>query len=58
MELWDAKKVAEETGMSVTYSQKLIKNLMRNLRVKDSSHSGAKSLANISRKGLMGHEEV
>ena len=27
MELWGATKVAEETGMSVSYSQKLIKRL-------------------------------
>ena len=27
MELWGAAKVAEETGMSVSYSQKLIKRL-------------------------------
>ena len=31
MELWGATKVAEETGMSVTYSQKLIKMLNEEL---------------------------
>lgn len=34
MELWDAKKVAEETGMSVSYSQKLIKKLNEELKDK------------------------
>ena len=31
MELWNAKKIAEETGMSVAYSQKLIKRLNEEL---------------------------
>ena len=31
MELWDAKKISEETGMSVAYSQKLIKMLNEEL---------------------------
>lgn len=34
MELWGAAKVAEETGMSVAYSQKLIKKLNEELEDK------------------------
>lgn len=34
MELWNAKKVAEETGMSVSYSQKLIRDLNKELENK------------------------
>lgn len=34
MELWDAKKVAEETGMSVSYSRKLICSLNKELEKK------------------------